>query len=185
MELKRAVIAVAIALLTIFVCIYGMNTFYPQPKYDTFCNNTYNGPINNSADCASLGGKWMYPQYAYEKNLAAPAGEQGYCDMYSKCSEEYNGAHDDWVRTIFIIGLPLGIIFILMGAFIFALDFVGAGLMWGGVFTIVVSSWMYFWDSSDIVRFIMSLIGLIILIYMGYHFARKSTVKELKGKKRK
>ncbi|MBU2053109.1 MAG: hypothetical protein V1788_00955 [Nanoarchaeota archaeon] len=37
MKIKNAVLGIAIVVLTIFVTVYGINTFYEKPVYDDFC----------------------------------------------------------------------------------------------------------------------------------------------------
>lgn len=181
MNTKEVVLAVAIAVLTIFVAVYGINTFYPRPVYDDFCDDVKSVLVETHEDCDFIGGNWNY----YEKINAKENVESqsdGYCDRDYYCRKEYDSARDKWMRNVFFIGLPLGILIILLGMFIFGLDFVGAGLMWGGLATIIYSAWGFFWETADWVRFIISLVALAVLIWVAYR-SNKGAIKKDANKK--
>lgn len=168
MNIKNFVLGIAIAVLTIAVSIYGIHTFYSSPEFSDFCNDSSWEPVPRSAqDCLDKQGKWI--DYSkYEGNE-----ESGYCDLNYSCSQEYSSSQKIWSKNLFYIGLPLGILIILLGAFLFKLEFVGAGLMWGGVITIIYSTWGFFMQSAQAMKFILSLVGLVIVIYFAYRFNRK------------
>ena len=131
-SIKNLVFGIAIFFLTMFVGIYGVNTFYDKaPQYDDFCNQI-RGDIyfNNSADCVAAGGVWN----AYQ-GQQKPIPAEGYCDLYYKCNQEFTDAEEKYYKKVFLITLPLGIIIIALGALVFGLEFVGAGLMFGGILT--------------------------------------------------
>lgn len=180
MNLKNLVLSIAIAILTICVTIYGINTFYSSPEYNDFCGEYQTAEyIDNPIRCEDVGGYWYYD------GLKSTDGKvTGYCDRNYYCSREYNSAQENWYRNIFFIGLPLGIIILLIGAFLFSLEFVGVGLMAGGVITIIYSTWGFFIQSADWVRFVISLVGLIAIIYSAYWYTKKVTKLEKKTHKR-
>ena len=72
-----------------------------------------------------------------------------------------------------MVALPLGIIIIIIGAFVFGLEAVGAGLMGGGVGTILYGVGGYWRYSADLMKFLLSLVGLIVVIYVAYWFNHK------------
>ena len=83
-------------------------------------------------------------------------------------------------KKVFFIALPLGILILCAGAFFFGLEAVGAGLMGGGVGTLIYGSGAYWPYTQNWIRFLLSLVGLIILIWFAY-FLNKRLSK--KGKK--
>lgn len=176
MSLKNVVIGIAIILMTIFVAVYGINTFYSSPEYEDFCDEIKPvKTINDSVACESIGGKWT-PQDI--RCITTPC-VQGYCDNDFTCREEYEIAREVYSRNLFLITLPLGIIIIVLGTLIFKLEAVGAGLMGGGV-GIVLWGVGGFWNfADDWLKFLLSLAGLLILIWLAYYFNRKF------GKKKK
>jgi len=165
MGIKNFVLGIAIAILTISVSIYGIHTFYSSPEFSNFCNDSREySPVETSSECQQLEGYWR----DYGKQIDGK--EEGYCDLNYYCSEDYQNAREKWNKNLFYIGLPLGILIILLGAFLFKLEFVGAGLMGGGVITIIYSTWTFFFQSTQTVKFILSLIGLVLIIYFAYKY---------------
>lgn len=172
MHIKNFIIGIAIFVLTIAVAVYGIQTFYEKPLYEEYCPTIHTAQfINNSIDCANNGGKWM--------NYTALDRIEGYCDREYYCRQDYENLNEKYSRNIFLIALPLGILVIIAGAVFFGLEAVGAGLMAGGV-GVIFYGIGGFWKFADTwLRFILSLIGLLILIYFAYWFNRKP------GKKKK
>ena len=73
-------------------------------------------------------------------------------------------AHD---RNIFFIVLPLGVVFAVVGTFIRRrLDIFGAGLILGGVGTMIFAIVPY--DLDNILRFAGIAVALAVLIFVGY-----------------
>lgn len=172
MTIKNFVLGFAIFLLTLFVGIYGISTFYKEsPKYDDYCPYK----LNTYENCIKEGGKWI--------NNTPSKGDfvdyNGYCDYdYSKCQEEYDDANRQHYKIVFLIALPLGILIIALGAIVFGLESVGAGLMLGGVGLIIYGAGGYWQYTDDVVKFILSLIGLIILITLTYYWNKKIFTKK-------
>ena len=180
MNIKNFVLGIAIIVVTISVVIYGINTFYENPKYENFCGEYKTQEIiNNSVKCGEIGGMWN----SYGEIPKPVNGETitGYCDRDYTCRQEYDDASKSWSRNIFIIAIPLGIIIIAIGALGFGLESVGAGLMGGGVGTILYGIGNYWRYTENWLRFIISLIGLIVLIWLAYYANNKWMKK--KGKK--
>jgi hypothetical protein len=165
MKIKNIVLGIGIIILTIFVVVYGIRAFYPAPKYEDFCKVSPNAYINSSAECIAAGGKWdanIYPK------PASDAG--GWCDAEYSCRKEYNKINEVYSRNVFILSIPLGILIIGLGAYLFSLEAVGAGLMGGGVGTLIFGVGSYWEYSGNWLRFIISLIGLVILVWFAYWF---------------
>jgi len=61
MNIKNVVIGIAIIILTIFVAVYGINTFYPKPEYNDFCGEMKTREIITTQEkCEEIGGNGMY-----------------------------------------------------------------------------------------------------------------------------
>jgi hypothetical protein len=173
MSLKNIVIGIAIIILTIFVTFYGINTLFPSPEYEDFCGEPTREVIDNMQDCEVAGGKW-------NPSAIRPveSGVEGFCDEDFTCRQELEDARKDRSRKVFFIALPLGIIIIAVGALVFGLEAVGAGLMGGGVGTLIYGSGAYWPYTENWVRFLLSLVGLVILIWLAYYFNKKFDKKK-------
>ena len=182
MSLKNIVLGIAIIVLTIFVTFYAINTLYPKPAYEDYCDYSKmdNAIYNDATSCQAADGRWN--PVVGQKIAGQP---EGYCDMYYKCSQEYETVSKERSKKVFFVALPLGILVIALGAFVFGLEAVGAGLMGGGVGTLIYGAGAYWPYTQNWIRFALSLVGLVILIWIAYFFNTKFKKGKLFGKKRR
>ena len=181
MSLKNVVIGIAIIILTISVVITGINIFLDKPEYSDFCDEFKTVEvIDNSEQCEAIGGKWN-PSIAPRP----VEGTEGYCDRDFTCRKEGEVAREKYSRTLFLITLPLGIAIIALGALVFGLEAVGAGLMGGGVGVILWGVGSFWRFADDWLKFLLSLVGLVILIWLAYYFNKRLSKKQRKKKGKK
>jgi hypothetical protein len=170
---RNLILGIAIFILTIFVGVYGINTFYGKaPQYNDYC------PVitpQTQAECIKMNGIWIdyNTDIPPEKALVSGNSPTGYCDVYTYCQKQLENAEKPYYKGIFIIAVPLGIIIIALGLLIFHLEAVGLGLMSGGIGLIVYGAGSYWRFADDVVKFVLSLIGLIVLILMAYYFNQR------------
>jgi len=169
MHIKNIIIAIGIIILTISMGVYGVHTLYKTPDYNKYCGEMEkNWYVNNSAECEAAGGLWS--NYVGPKEATSPVG---YCDTAYTCRQDYESDREVYSRNVFLIALPLGIIIIAIGALVFGLEAVGAGLMAGGV-GIVLWGVGGFWSfAEDWIKFLLSLLGLAVLVWLAYYFNKK------------
>jgi hypothetical protein len=178
MNIKNLFLGIAIFILTISVGIYGISTLYHgQPKYETYCPTKQ---AYTEQQCFEINGTWIkYPeQRSNEKPI--PVDQNGYCDTYSICQPEFEKAQEKYARKVFLTALPLGIVIIAIGALIFGLVSVGGGLMAGGVGIILYGVGDFWGFAQDWLKFVLSLIGLIIVIILAYYANKKWFSKDKK-----
>ena len=171
MNLKNIILGIAIIILTISVAVYGINIFYDKPEYADFCGEFKTAEvIDNQERCEEIGGKWS------EDGSPRPLngeGVKGFCNRDYTCRMELEDAQEKYSRNIFLFALPFGIVVIAVGAFVFGLEAVGAGLMGGGVGIILYGVGGFWRFADDWLKFILSLIGLIAVIWLAYWFNSK------------
>lgn len=173
MNIKDIVLGIAIIVLTIFVTYYAINTFFPSVNYNDFCGQVnYNTQINDNATCTAQGGMWSYIQGPKIDNQST-----GYCDLTYYCNQQYENMAKSRAEKVFFIALPLGIIIIIAGAFFFGLEAVGAGLMGGGVGTLIYGSGAYWPYTQNWLRFLLSFAGLVLLILFAYFWNKRNSKK--------
>ena len=181
MNLKSVAIGIAIIILTSFVTIYGIALIYTQPDYNNYCNITKPVIYETEQTCATGGGKWN-PVAVYE--TVPPAKPvTGYCDTEFYCRQDYDAAMKEHYKHVFYLALPIGIIVIVAGAVLFGLESVGAGLMGGGIVTLIYGAGGYWQYAQDWIKFLISLAGLVAVIYFAYWFNKRS--ENLNKKKRR
>ena len=192
-QFKQVLLAIAIALVFVFFVGFGIAAFYKAPKYEDFCpQRNFIEPLNKDK-CESNNGKWTSNQFEkpiperaigpneYICNKMGETGknitfncetiqqkqESGYCDLDFYCREEFQKTNEKYNRNVFIISAGIGIIILIVG-FALGMASVSAGLMGGGVLTILYGIIRYWGDLPDYGRFIILGIVLAILIWLGY-----------------
>lgn len=183
MTIKNFIIGIAIMILTAFVAIYGIQTFYQEePQWDKYCGNITlpQYEINTSAQCEALNGKW---NPAYPDRYSAPTPVKttplGYCDIHYDCNLKLQDDSKIYSRNIFLISVPVGVILIAVGGALFALEAVGAGIMLGGIITLIYGATKYWPSAGNGFKFGISLAGLIVVIILAY-WLNKRYEKEAK-----
>lgn len=161
---KLALSAAIVVALNVFLYA-GIDTFYPQPKYEDFCPimvEPAKAPETDQKSCNLSGGDWVQPAVggAY-CNIAYKAPDQA-------CNTAYNDAVQPRQRNTFLVMSIFGLLALLAGMNIkkFPMS-VGRGLSYGGVVAMFLGTASYWGSMADYWRFIVSTIILVILIWVG------------------
>ena len=120
---------------------------------DLNCTNSYNSP--EYQQCMNEGGQ---PQFNYSTG----------CEVFEKCdycNKMYQDANALYNRNIFFILAPLGLIIVIIGIYL-AIDYMGVGLMFAGLITMLYATARYFSDLSKLLRAIVILVELLIIIWI-------------------
>ena len=149
MRFLRGVYVVAIAGLLIALVIAGVEAFYPAPQYPEYPERP---PPYDSLEYEEWEQEWMEAQEEYQQEAAIRD------------------------KNMFFIVLPLGVLLAVGGIFIRRrLDIFGAGLILGGLGTIIYTTVPYGLDNK--LRFAGIAVALAVLVFVGYkvfHSLRKS-----------
>jgi len=192
MKFKNFILGVGIFVVFALALHQGLETFYPTPQYEDFCESRYGplttrdtkGVIVNCPDnvelqkmaqqCWDSKGEFVYE---YDSNGCVVGGD---CDG---CRIGYEKALDAHSSGVFIISVIIGIIVFIAGFFLLSTEPVGSALMASGIWSVfygVVKNWRNFTDSW---RFLLLFVLLIVLIWVALRFNRKtSTFSKLKRK---
>jgi hypothetical protein len=140
MRILRVIYVLGIAVALIFLVVTGVEAFYPGPSYPE-----YDPPT------------WDYDSPEYEE------WEQEWAEAVAAYEEE-SAAHD---KNVFLIVLPLGVVFAIGGTFIQRRTGIfGAGLILGGIGTMILAIVPY--DLNTKLRFVGLAVILAVLIFVGY-----------------
>jgi hypothetical protein len=178
-RLKKNLLIISISLVLVFFIAVGINTFYPGPTYDDFCDE-YRFPkpipLERSDECPSI----EYPN-AQEQECSKNKGylepnydSNGCLESYScnTCDNEFRTAKEPYERNVFVVALILGITSLVIGILL-NLESVSSGIMGGGILTIIYAVMRYWGELQDYARFIILGIVLAILIWFGYKKFKK------------
>jgi hypothetical protein len=133
---------VSIALIFVFFVGFGIEAFYNTPQYSDVCPQD---------------------EYRYKVNIT----DEQIAKM-DKCSQDYRDLKDKHNRNVFIITSIIGVITLLVTAFLIKKNVVSTGLFLGAVLTIIYGTIRYWNGLGDYLRFILLGIVLGILIWLGY-----------------
>ncbi len=158
MKIKEILLGIAIAIIFLMFCVFGMKLIYDSPEYEDYCD--YN--VLNKIDI-------MNDSYYYNQ-------------IYEQCSEEYEIANKAYSKNMFIISLIFGVL-VIAGCTIFInINSISGGLMFGSLMFIIYGTGRYWNYMDDFMRFIILGVALGVLIYIAYWVSKRG-VKNNKNKK--
>lgn len=178
-KIKAVILGIAIAIVLAFFFGYGINTFYNPPRQSDFCEDEFVPrplPIKELNNCSEIEDDEELRNECNDKDgrLTLKFDDEGCVEEYfcETCYGEFDKAREKYNRDVFIISTILGIISITIGAFL-KLTSVSAGIMSGGVITIIYGTIRYWGNLPDLGRFLILGVALAILIWIGYKKFKK------------
>ena len=141
---KRIILGIGIAVIFTMVVFYGVYTFYPKPKKDSYVTITYEQVKNARGE---------------EKTTLKKERKEH--------RTRYNEVRDRWSRNVFFISLPFGLIALIVGIRL-KVQPVSGGLMGGGILTLIGGTGFYWEHVEELGKFIALGVILIFLIWLGY-----------------
>lgn len=104
--------------------------------------------------------------YLKQQNAKTPAEKKKIDAEIHRQEKEQDAADKRNQQMEFYVAYPVGILAIIAGAFL-AVTAVGAGLMFGGIFTLTTGSYFYWDKMGDILHFGAILIALVVIASLG------------------
>ncbi|MEK7088569.1 MAG: hypothetical protein AAB913_00380 [Patescibacteria group bacterium] len=167
--LRWALIIGILVVLNLFFN-YTISLFYKEPDYNTyFTQPQVVEPITTKESCLKVGGQWTQspaPKDRYAVPTPASYPQMtSYCDPNFTKQQEFNDAQKIYQRNIFIILIVLGVISLVLGAFL-ANEIVTFGLSWGGVLSLIIASMRYWGAADNLIRVLILGFALVVLIWL-------------------
>ncbi len=181
-SIKKWALAISIAIVFNLFINYGIATFYKAPEYEDFCNvSSY--PVkpvpigvpykennctdlvvsdNLSSECASTRG---IIQFKYN---ATGCPVDAYCDT---CNARFEDSRNSYDSNIFFVLVVIGVA-ALIGGLLVSLQSVGTGFLFGGIISIIIGTIRNWSNLTDVIRFLLLGLILLILIFVGYKKVR-------------
>ncbi|MGH7174990.1 MAG: hypothetical protein ACREGR_01355 [Minisyncoccia bacterium] len=157
-----------IVILNIFFTVL-VSLALPTPQMADYCpaaSSNAPAPID-AQSCSAAGGVWT--ELGVPPATATAASQpSGYCDLYATCQPIYQKAYDTHALYAFILLIGLGVLALIAGFFPIGSSIVSSGLSYGGVIALVIASAEYWGDAGQWLRLVIALIGLLILLYIGW-----------------
>lgn len=166
--LKWSLIISIVVVLNLFLN-YSISLFYKEPDYNVyFLQPQVVEPITNKEDCLKVGGQWNQNNIATKGVYSTPAGPQevaNYCDPNFTKQKEFNQAQKVYQRNIFILLIVLGVISLVLGAFIVN-EIITLGLSWGGLLSLIIASMRYWSVADNLIKVLILAVALGALIWL-------------------
>ena len=141
---KRFALGFGIAVALPLLVYYGVSTFSPPPNWADY-----------------------FPTGSLSRRDKTPEEEVRIQQEQSRREQLYKEHEHRFVRALFFIAAPIGIAAIIAGSVI-AIEAVGTGLMFGGIFTVIEGYFWYWGVLEHWMRFLSLLAAFLILIFIGY-----------------
>jgi len=177
----NVVFGIGIAVLIFIVVMLGTQVFYPEPKYEDFCNVSY----------------YAAPVMGYDFSFCADNISVGQCrleiktnqslyEKYSKeqetCNTKFNEASKIYGKKLFVINNVVGIITVIISLFLLSMVNIAAGVSFSGLI-LIIYGFMRGWQGvGDKLKFAVALIVAALFIYFAVKINKKYS-KEGKSKK--
>ncbi len=174
--LKWALIIGIVIVLNLFFN-YTVSLVYKEPDYNSFFPQTQVvEPITNKEDCLGVGGQWYGGDNRYDQNgipippvavdgKSKPVPALGNCNPDYTKQQEFSNAQKVYQRNVFITLVVLGVISVVIGAFV-GIALLASALSWGGVLSFIIASMRYWSIADNLVKVIILGISLAILIWL-------------------
>ena len=133
-----------IAIILPMLVHYGVSTFSPAPKWDDY-----------------------YPSNYYQYQNVTPEERKQFQVEDNKRQEKYKQHRKTFERHLFYVATPIGIAAIIIGSAL-AVQAIGAGLIFGGIFTLIDGYCWYWPELQDWMRFLSLLAAFVVLVICGY-----------------
>jgi hypothetical protein len=142
---KKFALGFGIAIIFPIMVHYGVSTFVPSPKWQDRYSNSY-----------------------YQDYSKATPEEKAKLDQERKQRDmEWTTKEKRFQGVLFSVAVPLGIAAIIIGS-LAAIQAIGTGLMFGGIFLLLDGYICYWSELADSMRFLSLLLAFIVLMYIGY-----------------
>lgn len=151
-----------VVILNIFFTVFVL-TVLPEPQFEAYCPNSQAAQPTNPASCDARGGTWVNDQ----ATVGGPTKAAGFCDMYTKCQKPYHAAQDQHALYAFVIMIGLGLLALIVGLMPTGSSIVSSGLSYGGVLAFIIGSTWYWSSAQNLIRLLISGVGLLALLYIG------------------
>ena len=166
--LMQAAIIIAIVIVMNMFFNYAISLAYVQPQYDTFCPASITDTSYATSDeCVAHGGEWNEQAVpaSVDATGSLKAHVSGYCDPTYTCQNRYDTATTVYNRNVFIILVALGVLSLVVAAFV-GISLLSIAFSWGGVLSLVIASVRYWGNADNLIRVLILAAALAALIWL-------------------
>ena len=180
-NVKKWVLALAIAIVLNLFINYGISVFYKAPQYNDYCSDQYRyGPytakpypypdqqqnVCKNVDASqelqnSCNEQKGYVAYKYN---ATGCATEAYCET---CQAHFNDVNNRRSSNIFVVLVVFGVVAIIAGVLLKA-EAVANGFLIGGILSLIIAAIRNWGQLQDIFKLAILGVVLALLIWVGY-----------------
>lgn len=184
-DIRQIAVATAVAILSALFVILLVDLAYNEPNYSDFCKNDVGigRPIPVVQGTCDYNYGDDYQNCVNQSGLARFKYNESGCPVFDKCdfcNRDFNDAQKVYNRDLFLIAAVVGLAMIF-GGILWKIEFLGTGLMFGGIILLLYATVRYFGDADKLLRVLIILGELLIVLWIGYKKLYKNERKR-KGK---
>jgi hypothetical protein len=154
---RGSVIAAIVIVMNLFFN-YAVSFVYNEPSYDQYVKPVQVIGTYTRESCVEAGGQWT-------EDMNTPTKNGGYCYPDYTNQKNYDAAKKIYDRNVFVTLVVLGVISLVIGAFV-KVSILSVAFSWGGVLSLIIAS-MRYWGSADkLFKVIILAIALGLLIWL-------------------
>ncbi len=142
---------------------YALSLTLNSPNHDDFCPfEKTSQVVETKQACEQADGIWN-PVKSIDQKVIGP---EGYCDLYSKCSNAYQEANKVYEQKVFIALVVIGVIILIASFFVKSNLVLGSAFALTAVLDFVIASMRYWGYADELLKVIILFIALATLIYL-------------------
>jgi len=162
-------IIIAIIIVTNLFFNYAISLVYTEPLYDKYCPaEMFSRNYSTQNQCVANGGMWSENTVPVEVVSPTDKTSQkitGYCNASYTCQKTFEADNKVYERNVFIILVSLGVLILLVGAFV-NVGLLSIAFSWSGVLSLFIASVRYWSSADNLIRVVILGLALAILIWL-------------------
>lgn len=170
-KVMNVVFGIGIAVLLFMVVMLGTQVFYPEPRYEDYCNATYYEKIPPS-DISLCNVNMTFTEcITVVKGSQTPSELQN--QEMERCNREFNEVSEIYGKNLFVINNIAGIIAVIVSLFLLSMVNIAAGVSFSGLI-LIIYGFMRGWQGvGDKLKFAVALIVAAIFVYFAVRINKK------------
>lgn len=143
---------------------YSISLVLNSPDQEVYCPFEKTSVVlQDEASCVASDGIW---QPAPRPGTTSIEDKTGFCDLYSKCNNQYEEAAKLYEQKAFVALVVIGVVVLIASLFVKSNVVLGSALSLTAVLNFVIASMRYWRYSDDVLKVVILFIALATLIYL-------------------
>jgi hypothetical protein len=160
--LKWALILSIIIVANLFFN-YALSLTLNNPEYEDYCSfEKTTLQVTDKKQCEDNDGIWT----SYPKPTNDVVMENGYCDLHTKCNNEFQAVNEIYEQKVFIALVVIGVVVLVASFFMGGNPVLGSAFALTAVLDFTIASIRYWQYSDELLKVGILFIALVALIYL-------------------